>query len=494
MNLLMKYYKKGKVFVIATIVIFLSYVLFMNNVYTSDHIDLFQNPIQIGSLKDYFSTGRLMSLFIDTFYYGLSKFSIGHLENQWIIQCLLIAFLGLNVTELYEIFQTEKEGEKIDYILILMLLIGFINPFFVESFVYKGAEWGLAIWITILATKAFMQKKIIKTFLLLFVAVSIYQSYVALFMIFYTTVMIIKYMGKVDKNVVYDYLKMIGISLIVAITNIVMMKLALMFGLASGEMKSVRISEDFFGKILEMLESMFNVLINAFAVLPKASILIIFVSIVICLVTCAIIEKKEMKKCLILVIGMLMICLYPFALTFVMRHIYLPPRVIWPIFASMSMCFVILYRYTNYEKIVGIFVSAVFLLLFSSTQTCIMDQYISNSLDKYYMEVVYGEILEYEDETGNEITDVYVIHSVDQKYYHYSEMHYKYMAPMYSHKMQFDTWADVELLNFVSGRNFKDHYVDNDRQEEFFDNIAGFAFNASKQLKFDGNSLYWLIY
>ena len=148
----------------------------------------------------------------------------------------------------------------------------------------------------------------------------------------------------------------------------------------------------------------------------------------------------------------------------------------------------------EYKKVVGILVGGVFALLFSSTQTCILDQYISNALDMYYMEVVYEKIVEYEEESGEEITDIYVIHAQDQKYYHYSQMHYGYVSPMYSHKMQYDIWADVELLNYVSGRNFTDHYVEQSKQTEYFGDSTGFVVNTSKQLKFEGNSMYWLIY
>ena len=133
----------------------------MNNTYTSDHVYAFYYPPSLGNAKSYLAGGRFANLFIDFFYYVIGLIGVTHSFNQWVLQCILIFFIALASLELYCLFEENKSCSNIDYKLLILVTINFINPFFIESFVYKGAELGVAIWITVLSVKYFFEKKYI---------------------------------------------------------------------------------------------------------------------------------------------------------------------------------------------------------------------------------------------------------------------------------------------------------------------------------------------
>lgn len=492
--------KNVKCLLVFGTIFFMAYILFMHDVFTSDHVLSSFYEIKPGDLKDSIIGGRFVNFFINCFYYFISYWGISHTQNMWVLQVILIFFIALAATNIYNIFSPFFEEESINIWLIVIIALNYCNPFFVESFVYKGAELGAAIWIVVLSVKAFINNRNLLSTILLFTAVSTYQSYIALFFIYVTAYLIFKYYDKINKQFYISCLKMFLVGGISAITNILIVKLAVGTGYIPTEVKKVGFGGTVVDKVQDVIAVCIEVMLYTRNILPTGLLAFVLLLSIVLVLLYLRKEKLKIGSILVILIFLIMINMYPYAIAMVMENVYLPPRVIWPVFSATSMttliAYYILYKCGN-EKIYLVFVTFFVGSVFFSTQTCILDEYISNALDIYYAQAVQSEIEEYEKKSGYEVTDIYVMHARREQYYHTNLLHFDYIS-MYNHKIQYNTWSDVEWINFVNCKNYIKHTLDNAMQEEIFEDSntkqVYLTINSSIQMKFEDNKLYWLVY
>ena len=65
---------------------------------------------------------------------------------------------------------------------------------------------------------------------------------------------------------------------------------------------------------------------------------------------------------------------------------------------------------------------------------------------------------------------------------------------IYNHKTLYDEWSEVELLNYFTGKCYEPVQMSNEIFEKYFKNVKYDAFIPEKQLVFEEDKLYWLIY
>ena len=276
--------KNVKCLLVFGVIFFMTYILFMHDVFTSDHVLSSFYEIKPGDLKDSIIGGRFVNFFINNFYYFISFLGISHTENMWVLQVILIFFISLAGTNIYNIFAPFFEEESINIWLIVIIALNFCNPFFVESFVYKGAELGVAIWIVVLSVKAFINNRNLLSTILLFTAISIYQSYIALFFIYVTAYLILKYYDKINKQLFVSCLKMFFIGGISAITNIFLVKLAVKTEYISSELKKVGLTGSFIDKVEDVIKSCIEIILHTRNILPTGLLaFVLIISIVLIL-------------------------------------------------------------------------------------------------------------------------------------------------------------------------------------------------------------------
>ena len=126
-------------------------------------------------------------------------------------------------------------------------------------------------------------------------------------------------------------------------------------------------------------------------------------------------------------------------------------------------------------------------LLFSNF--VVTNHFISNTLDKVYANMVYEEIVEYEEETGNNVTKLAVMRDID--------------SPFYYHEVSFTTdqineralpTVPVALIYAVSGRKFEKLEVPESVSRKCFDNKNWDYIDLSEQLIIEGDTAYWCIF
>ena len=119
----------------------------------------------------------------------------------------------------------------------------------------------------------------------------------------------------------------------------------------------------------------------------------------------------------------------------------------------------------------------------------ISNHFVSNTLDKVYAQMVYERIVEYEEETGNSVTKLAVMHDID--------------APFYYHEVSFTAdqineralpTVPITLIHVVTGREFEKLEVPESMSQKYFDDKNWDYLDLDEQLVIEGDTAYWCIF
>lgn len=101
------------------------------------------------------------------------------------------------------------------------------------------------------------------------------------------------------------------------------------------------------------------------------------------------------------------------------------------------------------------------------------------------------------------MTDI-VVHRMGAIHYAYQEQHFQNVYTLYAHRLYYDAWADVNLLNYLFDKNYNrinmdEQYTDNTEYyqsliQKYWDGKSWSHLDTDEQLVFDGNTMYWALY
>ena len=491
--------REHRLFLIYSVIFFAAYAMFLNYSITSDHVAAYSvsSGVTMKSLGRYFESGRYMNLVIDIFYCLFRLMGVTHVTNRWVLQIILMLFCAVTSERLVKLYKPSFPDKE--WFLVLIVSLNFINPYFVESFVYAGAELGLGILLVELAVEKFVGKRYILSGIFLFCGVSVYQSYIALFLIWLFAYIYVDNSHERFRVAIGKYSVACGITIVAALVNIVIGKIALVTNLATIEVKKIGVGNDILTKIKVICAYVIRGTVELYKVCPGyyffAGCFLIGVVAVCYLLG----KNKSIWEVIHLGVVAVMILLFPYAIAIVMIDIWLPPRVLWVIFPSYSviilMCYRIVCDNVLLRKVVMTAASILMMAVYFGMITTELDYYIAYALDTYNMRMIQNEIEEYEKESGYRVKKIIVGKADNVQYYYDEACHFDYYGVMYTHKTHFDTWADVALLNRVNGTDYlRKEMSDEDKERLFGGKVSANVFNSSEQLVFDGECMYWLIF
>ncbi|MEG1011496.1 MAG: glucosyltransferase domain-containing protein [Ruthenibacterium sp.] len=489
-------------FSIAFIALFCAYSRFLNISLTSDMIGCYvfgTNPPTISDFPAFLAGGRIGAFIVYLLWdYPLQMV----LELQPLTHFLTIVLFAAGATcvvFLYNRQVFQLKGKNL-YILMLLLSFCFINPFIVQLFIYPGTTWGIGILLAVFAAWRFLDKKYVSSFFVLLCSISIYQSYYAIFLILTLSIIYMRNQGKLNP---YSFRQSAGAIFMVggaAGTLLLMTKAPTWFdrSLAQYQAKPIGLgaSGNIAEKLWEIWVHILGLLHNFHGQMPKSFVAIMTVILV---VVCCIVLKKRGEKIynllyLCAVIGFCYVCVFIFML---ITSIYYPPRIVFVVFWAFSIVFVLAYSIlqTRNQKIFLLCLALVSLLVtWFYLQTSITDFFIANSLDKEYVTSVQTEIENYEKESSQTISKVAVSSNKPRTPIESKYLHLNYTNSTYCNRIVYDSWADVEFLNFVNHTKYQKVEMSSSVYQKYFATSNAKEFNAKEQLVFDGDTLYWMIY
>lgn len=478
-------------------ILFLVYMMFMHFYITSDYIPGASRGgiVPIPNFKDTILGGRYVNYILGWFYYLLSKLNISHYQNMFVIQIIGILLYAWAGTIMYTMVSGYFKEKRLKYLLDGVILLCFINPYMVETYVYGSFDWAVGIWLAVFAVKKLAHKRYILGMFISLCATSVYQSNIFIVLILWLLMIFLEYHEKDIKKLVRYMALAIFATVAVAMCSILLQKLLKLAINTSAMGKDAVLPENIGERIKFVLVSALNTLWSMHGMLPRRS-LFIFVAAIYCMAMYVLLAKKKAVLAAVVWTVMLgILFLVPFSYGLVASTAFHPRTILGLFFSVSAFLISALYIVKDNIKITKAIKGCCFLfaiVVVFYTETCIMDCYIRQALDFNEAMCIQAEIEEYEEATGIEVKSVSAGRSPKPIYYS-SMLHLSYDVT-YNYRIMHDDWAQAKFLNYVAHENYEVNSLKEEDYEKYFGTKSWEVFNPSEQLYFEGDTLYWAIY
>lgn len=170
---------------------------------------------------------------------------------------------------------------------------------------------------------------------------------------------------------------------------------------------------------------------------------------------------------------------------------YFPPRMSFCFFLVQGLMSVTAYA-VGIKEVRGILTLGCIMylavhLLFADF--VVTNQFVSNTLDEVYVNMMYQEILKYEEETGIKVEAMAIVKDIDAPF-SYEEV--AFVADQINERTL--GTASFTLVWQMTGRDFERVEMDETIYERYFKGKNWDYFDLSQQLIIDGNTAYWCIF
>lgn len=488
-------WKKGIVFFL---ILLAAYIPFLNPYITCDHMGLalFQTKASFGwtEIEAAFSGGRYGNIILSFCHFVLGKMHVSHYENIYVIQIMGIFLYAVSCVILYDLFSGFFEDASQKKLLYGIILLCFINPFMVETYLYGSFDWAFGILLAVIAAKWLSGRKYIKGFLMAFLAASVYQTNIFMVLIVALMVCFMQNVYSERKRLLLNSLYICFLTGGAAILNILIMKLFSAAGNAVNEAKVTQISADYKQLIIDILKQMKSVYVGMIGTYP-VRFFAVFV-IVLCLaVILFLFLKKEYWQMFLWPFMAGILFASPFAYMLAANSTWYAQRTLLAVFFAAAMFLTgTMFLVKKTRNACKVFLAACVLfgiVTLYATETMIVDCYVGQALDYSEMICIEDEIREYEETTGKVVDTISWIKSAEMEYEHQLlTFHYGNLC---SHRIICD--AGDRLLGYVSQKGYTLLWMTTEEYEKYFDTDTDWkVFNPSEQLHFEDNILYWVVY
>lgn len=475
-----------KNFMLNTGIILLAYIGLTHTHYATD---TYQN-ISNENLNWQLCVGRY-SIFILG---NLFKFiNISLIKYQGIFMFLSIVILGYACTLLNILL--DRKNIKFDVKINFALLLGFINVYIVELFLFPEycIYYSLGIFFAVLSVVYFIHNRsFIFSLILLIISLGFYQENIAVFIIL--SIFMICIGDDIKKK---HLIHMFFLSGIASLFNILVNKAFVILGIATPISREASFNiKTIFMNVVLILKEQKKILWDNSGLLPQGVFLFIIIGAIVYLSYLHFYKSKQMIKflCILgIIFGTYWISYIPH---YISGGVWLSPRTIYPIYFWLSFIEVyILYIESIREKMNGMVTLCVtvFILMIQiwSVNGIILDHFSTNKVDQEYALNIYKEIQAYELKTGIQVTEISTVNDQIPTWKNNFIHYYSYNV---NERAFINDWSDVSLINFVSGRSFKKREMDKKVYEKYFQGKNWEMYQPMEQLYFDKNVLYWCKY
>ncbi len=379
----------------------------------------------------------------------------------------------------------------------------FSNVLFAESFMFGECAlmFGMAYLLASFGVYAFTVQKYLYAFLLFFLSTMEYQAAVIYGMILLSAWIFLHNDCKMCKTAVVQEILCVGMTIGSGLLNIWSLDLLAGWGWVREAGRSVSLG-DIGAKIGICLKDLGAVLVSSRNLLPGVGLPFLVGLAVFGLTVIWLAREKGWRSVgyyMLLVIAMTgMIYILPM----VQYDTRTYPRFIWIFYAVQSMLLLIAFRIVYrkspsacgkdraYGKVLFCYMTCGYLVIqILFCNIVVTNHMVSNTLDRSYASMVYQKIVEYEEETGIQVTKLGVANDMDAPLA-YDNVYYK-TDQINERALGMVTNT---LMNVVSGRIFEKVTMDEAVFKEYFEGRDWEYFDASQQLVIRGDTAYWVIF
>lgn len=446
--------------------------------------------------------------FFDIVMYGMFRLGFNPMGHQAFFAVLLILVIAFAVAVMY--FKAmERLGKEssmpVKAVVFIACNIAFLNFCFQEWFNFSDGmvQFIGGLFFVVIAVRAILENKWIKTFAFLYIALGFYQAVLGVFISWALLLFAIPYIKEECR--LREYARQAAILLLAAasasICNVLTTKLAETLHLVGKVLRSVKFSP---GLLLEnckkILDAQCLMFQKGYYHMPDYFLLAVMAMLLVCLAVFMVIRKKYIQAAVTLSIVTVSYssAYLPFLLS---ETVSMPPRTLIAIFSSLSAAAIFCAAASQNchgcqiarifcGSICGLAVFAVLAVNYVHVQKETLDLFATNELDYYICQQIGYKINQYEQESGQ---------AVDTIQWHTDTSY----AARYPHVTTnaFDTncrafnvvWSWYGLYEYTLGRTF---YIEEMPEEEYSRLFAGKNwdyFIPDECIIFEDNVMYFII-
>lgn len=438
------------------------------------------------------SHGRYLVALQDWLLYQAGLSTTTHTGITAMAEVILLALAVCILQQCFEdkIIKPSGVYEQLAWISVSSLV--FSNVLFAESFMFGECAlmFGMAYLLATVGIWAFTRKKYPLAFLFFFLSTMEYQAAVIYAAIVLSAWIFIDSECRITaKTVVLEIV--CGLFTVGSgVLNIKSLSLLAKLGLVMEAGRSADI-RNLGEKAAVCLRDLGQILANSRGLLPKLYLPLIMLGIAAGFAVWKFWKEKKWHAIvyyLLLVAGMLAM-VYILSMTQYDTRTY--PRFIWTFYVVQAMLFLIAFWLASKKgREVLCYICGFYLLVqILFCNIIVSNHMVSNTLDKTYAMMVYEKIVEYEEETGQEVKKIAVANDIDCPF-SYNNVYYKTDQ---INERALGTVSNT-MVNIVSGRNFEKVPMDETIFQTYFGDQNWDYFDASEQLVIIGDTAYWVIF
>lgn len=413
-----------------------------------------------------------------------------NLSVTMLLALLLFAIAMLVIQKIFKEWQPEEQWEKVGYFFGLNLV--FLNVLFAELLMFGecSAYFAFGYLMAAVGVLQFTRKRYISMFLLFLAAACSYQYtmiFAAILIAFYIC---LKHREELSLKAVKD--EMIGIiaCMSAGALNLLSVKVLARLGVIErfGKYAGWGDSQQ---KLVDFKASIISLYRSSLELLPDLWLPLLFTLGIFVLMVYSCIKLKTMKKLpfiLIVFVGS-MVMLY--AIPFMQEYFSFPPRMAFCFYLLQGMLAVTAYVVctTGMRKLLSIACIGYMLVQILFSDFVVTNHFVSNTLDEVYVNMMYQEVLKYEEETGTKVTKIAIYKDIDAPD-SYEEVSY------HIHQINERTLgtATNSLIWKVTGRHFEDIGNQEEIYNKYFKDKNWDYLDLSQQLVIIGDTVYWCIF
>lgn len=428
--------------------------------------------------------------------YILLKAGVRVTDYQSITMLAAFILFALTMMILQNIFEEWMPCEplhKIGYCVGLNLV--FLNVLFSELLMFGECclYFGFGYLMAAIAVEYFIRRKYAFSAFILAIAACTYQYtmiFAAVLMAFYLCLM---YEEKLSWKAVLHEMAGILLCMAVGVINLLSIKVLEKMGVISEFGKRSGLGNMSL-KLEKAIVSFIDLNMDSADILPNLWIPLLFTLGILILIVYNCIKEHKLIKLPYIIIVWLGGNILLYVIPLMQEEFAMPPRMSFCFYLVQGLFAVIAYVICNVQtrKIlsIGCVCYLVIQLLFSNF--VVTNHFVSNTLDKVYVNMFYQEILKYEEETGNEVTkiayrrDAYAPHNYEEVSYTSYEINERALGQVTN-----------SLVWVVTGRKFENFDMTDEEYNKYFKDYWDKDwdyFDLSQQLVIDGNTAYWCIF
>lgn len=506
--------KTGWIYLLYFCAILTAYCLFLKQTYCMDMFPYYGRPVTLWdvSLESFHpiqafqlssSQGRYFFMLRYIVDFVLFQFGIHLTRGQFVLQLIGMASLAGAGTVLYSTFARElPDAEK--RVLFLGILLGVVNPGFAEILVFVCYDFCWAMLFAALAIRSFFRERNVCSFLWLLLSIGTYQSYYSTFLIYIFSLLFLKARGVPTKRLMRDGAKAIGIDAAAVLLSLILTKIfTSIWGVKSQRSVSIAQGAEILKRIKRMIPRYGLNALTGGGVLPTGFLPICVLLLV--LISMLLLGKRNGGKSVVFyVIYVFVLVSLPVVVTLFEKTPYVPARILTGAYGVVGCLFLIALLISEkmpvvLSPILRAVLTCYVLVMMLSVIGEASDILTANALEKSTCAQVQHEIEAYEEETGENIEKIGVIHYRDEGQPIFDHANFQFFGPYYytAHLFLYTTWSDVVAVNYFNGTDYERFTMTEEEAANYFPDFAMeslASFDPHAQLVFDGNTMYWILY